>query len=31
LIKVFFGEFLLLFFKTWAARLDVAAVEWLDK
>ena len=31
LIKVFFQEFLLLFFKDWAARLNVAAVEWLDK
>ena len=31
LIKVFFKEFLLLFFKEWAARLDVGAVEWLDK
>jgi hypothetical protein len=31
LIKVFFQEFLLLFFKDWADRLDVAAVEWLDK
>jgi hypothetical protein len=31
LIKVFFGDFLLLFFKDWAARLAVAAVEWLDK
>ena len=31
LIKVFFQEFLLLFFKEWAARLDVGTVEWLDK
>ena len=31
LIKIFFREFLLLFFKPWAARLDVSAVEWLDK
>jgi hypothetical protein len=31
LIKVFFREFLLLFFKEWAARLEVEAVEWLDK
>ena len=31
LIQTFFFEFLLLFFKPWAERLDVAAVEWLDK
>ena len=31
LIQVFFQEFLLLFFRTWAERLDAAAVEWLDK
>ena len=31
MIKVFFREFLLLFFKDWEARLDVGAVEWLDK
>jgi hypothetical protein len=31
LIKVFFAEFLLLFFKDWAARLDASAVVWLDK
>jgi hypothetical protein len=31
LIQLFFQEFLLLFFKSWAERLDAAAVEWLDK
>jgi len=31
LIQVFFQEFLLLFFRTWAERLDATAVEWLDK
>src|SRR5437660_2550588 len=31
LIKVFFQDFLVLFFKDWAARLDASAVEWLDK
>jgi hypothetical protein len=31
LIKTFFVEFLLLFFRPWAERLDAAAVEWLDK
>jgi hypothetical protein len=31
LIQAFFGEFLLLFFKAWAERLDATAVEWLDK
>ena len=31
LIQTFFVEFLLLFFKPWADRLDAAAVEWLDK
>jgi hypothetical protein len=31
LIHTFFQEFLLLFFATWAERLDAAAVEWLDK
>jgi hypothetical protein len=31
LIQVFFQEFLLLFFEAWAARLDAAGVEWLDK
>jgi hypothetical protein len=31
LIKVFFQEFLRLFFRNWAERLEAAAVEWLDK
>jgi hypothetical protein len=31
LIQVFFADFLLLFFRDWAERLDVTAVEWLDK
>ena len=31
LIQTFFLEFLLLFFKEWAERLDATAVEWLDK
>lgn len=31
LIQTFFVEFLLLFFRTWAERLDAAGVEWLDK
>jgi hypothetical protein len=31
LIQLFFQDFLLLFFKSWAERLDAAAVEWLDK
>ena len=31
LIQTFFEEFLLLFFKAWADRLDAAAVQWLDK
>lgn len=31
LIKEFFEPFLLLFFKTWAERLDCSRVEWLDK
>jgi hypothetical protein len=31
LIRTFFMEFLLLFFREWAERLDAAAVEWLDK
>jgi hypothetical protein len=31
LIQVFFLEFLELFFKNWAERLDGAKVEWLDK
>jgi hypothetical protein len=31
LIREFFEEFLLLFFRPWAERLDCTAVEWLDK
>jgi hypothetical protein len=31
LIQIFFQEFLLLFFNSWAERLDATAVEWLDK
>jgi hypothetical protein len=31
LIREFFAEFLLLFFRQWAERLDCAAVECLDK
>ena len=31
LIQLFFLEFLQLFFKNWAERLDAAKVEWLDK
>jgi hypothetical protein len=31
LILTFFQDFLRLFFKDWAERLDAAAVEWLDK
>lgn len=31
LIQTFFQEFLFLFFRDWAERLDAAAVEWLDK
>src|SRR5437899_2230894 len=31
LIQFFFQDFLLLFFKSWAERLDASAVEWLDK
>src|SRR6202049_2135919 len=31
LIQEFFGEFLLLFFASWAERLDCSQVEWLDK
>ncbi|HXG10230.1 MAG TPA: DUF4351 domain-containing protein [Gemmataceae bacterium] len=31
LIQAFFGDFLQLFFASWAQRLDCAAVEWLDK
>jgi hypothetical protein len=31
LIREFFEDFLLLFFRPWAERLDSTAVEWLDK
>jgi len=31
LIREFFDDFLTLFFADWAARLDLSAVEWLDK
>jgi hypothetical protein len=31
LIQEFFGDFLDLFFHTWAERLDASQVEWLDK
>ncbi len=31
LIRTFFADFLRLFFAEWAERLDVDAVEWLDK
>jgi len=31
LIREFFADFLRLFFAEWAARLDLSAVEWLDK
>ena len=31
LIQTFFQEFLLLFFETWAERLDARAVEWLKQ
>jgi hypothetical protein len=31
LIQEFFGEFLQLFFASWAERLDCSQVEWLDK
>ena len=31
LIREFFAEFLELFFSAWAARLDLAHVDWLDK
>jgi hypothetical protein len=31
LIRTFFQDFLLLFFHTWAERLNAEAVEWLDK
>ena len=31
LIREFFGDFLRLFFASWAARFDLNTVEWLDK
>jgi hypothetical protein len=31
LIQTFFDDFLHLFFRPWAERLDATAVEWLDK
>lgn len=31
LIQEFFGDFLRLFFNTWAERFDLEHVEWLDK
>jgi hypothetical protein len=31
LLQEFFGEFLRLFFATWAERFDLSQVEWLDK
>jgi hypothetical protein len=31
LIREFFADFLHLFFRDWAARLDLRTVEWLDK
>src|SRR4051812_11887313 len=31
LIQTFFADFLLLFFRDWAERLDATAVGWLDK
>lgn len=31
LIREFFVDFLRLFFAEWAARLDLSAVQWLDK
>ena len=31
LLQTFFADFLRLFFAQWARRLDVDAVEWLDK
>jgi hypothetical protein len=31
LIQTFFAEFLMLFFRPWAERLDATAVQWLDK
>ena len=31
LIQLFFADFLLLFFRPWAERLDCSTVTWLDK
>lgn len=31
LIRVFFAEFLRLFFAQWAERFDLSSIEWLDK
>ena len=31
MLREFFREFMELFFAVWAARLNFAAVEWLDK
>jgi hypothetical protein len=31
LIREFFGDFLALFFRPWAERLDAGRAEWLDK
>jgi Domain of unknown function (DUF4351) len=31
LLKEFFQQFFLCFFPTWAARLEFAGIEWLDK
>ena len=31
LIQEFFGDFLALFFRPWAERLDTEAVEWLTQ
>ncbi len=30
LIRLFFAEFLELFFENWAKRFDLTAIEWLD-
>ncbi len=31
LLQEFFGDFLRLFFRPWAERLECDSVEWLDK
>ena len=31
LIREFFADFLRLFFAEWAARVNLASVQWLDK